>query len=58
MKHPIKIYNGKAANRKYRVFQIMNAAFQKARQEIMAQEDAAIFAALDAAVFAIDKKDK
>jgi len=44
--------NGKLTangDRKRRRFHVIDRAVQKARQEIMAQEDAAIFAALDAA---------
>jgi hypothetical protein len=47
MKHPIKIFNNKAMHKKRRRFNVIDRAVQKARQEIMAQEDAAIFAILD-----------
>jgi hypothetical protein len=48
MRHPIKIVNNKAMHKKRRRrFNVIDRAVQKARQEIMAQEDAAIFAILD-----------
>lgn len=50
MKHPVKIYNSKAIYRRYRRYKMIDRAAWKARQEIMAQEDAAVFAAMDAVV--------
>jgi hypothetical protein len=45
MKHPFRITtNGKLVKRR---FNVIDRAVQKARQEIMAQEDAAIFKAMD-----------
>jgi hypothetical protein len=50
--------DSKIYRRKRRRFNVIDRAVQKARWEIMAQEDAAIFAAIDAATLAITGNNK